>query len=160
MLTILVLSIAMFLVTSPIVVNVPARGLLAVVTMHAIVQCLTNLNIKRNMTSMFLNKKHRYSVDPVQTRTILGASAFLKRTSLYSFITFYRIYPRKCLEYPNNITTACFIRSWFVSLFACSRWSYYNSYQISLNFMLLISLSFFENLREFVLQEIARIISH
>ena len=50
----------MFLVTSPIVINVPTRGLLAVETMHAIVQWLANLNIKRNMTSMFVNKKHRY----------------------------------------------------------------------------------------------------
>ena len=50
----------MFLVTSPIVINVPTRGLLAVKTMHAIVQWLANLNIKRNMTSMFVNKKHRY----------------------------------------------------------------------------------------------------
>ena len=52
--------IAMFLVTSPIVINVPTRGLLAAATMHAIVQWLENLNIKRNMTSMFVNKKHRY----------------------------------------------------------------------------------------------------
>ena len=54
------ISIAMFLVTSPIVINVPTRGLLAVETMHAIVQWLANLNIKRNMMSMFINKKHRY----------------------------------------------------------------------------------------------------
>ena len=53
--------IAMFLVTSPIVINVPTRGLLAVETMHAIVRWLATLNIKRNMTSMFVNKKHRYS---------------------------------------------------------------------------------------------------
>ena len=39
----------------------PTRGLLAVETMHAIVQWLANLNIKRNMMSMFVNKKHRYS---------------------------------------------------------------------------------------------------
>ena len=52
--------IAMFLITSPIVINVPTRGLLAVETMHAIVQWLENLNIKRNMMSMFVNKKHRY----------------------------------------------------------------------------------------------------
>ena len=52
--------IAMFLVTSPIVINVPIRGLLAVETMHAIVQWLANLNIKINMMSMFVNKKHRY----------------------------------------------------------------------------------------------------
>ena len=34
----------MFLVTSPIVINVPLRGLLAVETMHAIVQWLSNLS--------------------------------------------------------------------------------------------------------------------
>ena len=54
--------IAMFLVTSPIVFNVLTRGLLAVETMHAIVRWLANLNIKRNMTSMFVNKKHRYTI--------------------------------------------------------------------------------------------------
>ena len=53
--------IAMFLVTSPIVINVPNRGLLAVETMHAIVQWLENLNIKRNLTSIFVNKKYRYT---------------------------------------------------------------------------------------------------
>ena len=42
-------AIAMFLVTSPIVINVPTRGLLAVETMHAIVQWLANLNIKRKV---------------------------------------------------------------------------------------------------------------
>ena len=51
----------MFLFTSPTVINVPTRGLLAVETMHAIVQGLANLNIKRNMTSVFVNKKHRYT---------------------------------------------------------------------------------------------------
>ena len=50
----------MSLVTSPVAINVPIRDLLAVETMHAIVQWLANLNIKRNMTSMFVNKKHRY----------------------------------------------------------------------------------------------------
>ena len=50
----------MFLVMSPIVINVPTRGLLADETMHAIVQWLENLDIKRNMTSMFVNKKHCY----------------------------------------------------------------------------------------------------
>ena len=53
-------SIAMFLVTSPIVINMPTRGLLAVETMRAIVQWLENLTIKRNTTSMFVNKKNRY----------------------------------------------------------------------------------------------------
>ena len=53
----------MFLVKSPIVINVPTRCLLAVETMHAIVRWLANLNIKRNMTSMFVNKKHRYLME-------------------------------------------------------------------------------------------------
>ena len=53
-------SIAMFLIMSPIVINVPTRGLLAVETMHAIVQWLENLNIKSNMMSMFVNKKQHY----------------------------------------------------------------------------------------------------
>ena len=53
----------MFLVTSPIVINVPTRGLLAVETMHVIVQWLANSNIKRNMTSKFVNKNHRYISD-------------------------------------------------------------------------------------------------
>ena len=53
----------MLLVTSLIVINVPTRGLLAVEIMHAIVQWLENLNIKRNMTSMFVNKNHHYSVE-------------------------------------------------------------------------------------------------
>ena len=52
--------IAMFLVTLPIVINVPTRGLLAVETMHAIVQWLAKLNIKKNMMSVFVNKKHCY----------------------------------------------------------------------------------------------------
>ena len=50
---------------SPIVINVPIRGLLAVETMHAVVQWLAKLNIKRNMTSKFVNKKHRYSFGQV-----------------------------------------------------------------------------------------------
>ena len=50
----------MFLVTSSIVINVPIRGLLAVETVHAIVQWLANLNIKKNMMSIFVNKKHCY----------------------------------------------------------------------------------------------------
>ena len=62
-------GIAMFLVTSPIVIIVPTRGLLAVETMHAIVQWLANLNIKRNMTSMFVNKKHCYTDTLVDRRS-------------------------------------------------------------------------------------------
>ena len=73
------LLIAMFLVTSPIVINVPTRGLLAVETMHAIVQSLANLNIKRSMTSMFVNKKHRYGREFKKTTT-----ATAMETSLYN----------------------------------------------------------------------------
>ena len=40
-------AIAMFLITSPIVIDVPTRGLLAVETIPAIVQWLENLNIKK-----------------------------------------------------------------------------------------------------------------
>ena len=59
--TVWVTTIAMFLVTStsPIVINVPTRGLLSVETMQAIVQC--KLLFKRNMTSIFVNKKLRYN---------------------------------------------------------------------------------------------------
>ena len=50
----------MFLVTSPIVINVPTRGLLAVETMYAIVRWLANLNIKRNVckqeTSLYFSR--------------------------------------------------------------------------------------------------------
>ena len=66
----------MFLVTSPIVINVPTRGLLAVETMHAIVQWLENLNIKRNMTSMFVNKKHRYINERIGRDQIICLNAF------------------------------------------------------------------------------------
>ena len=52
--------IAMFLVTSPIVINMPTRTQLAVGTMISFVPWLANLNIKRNVTSMFVNKKYRY----------------------------------------------------------------------------------------------------
>ena len=60
-------TIAMFLVTSPIVIYVPTRGLLAVETMHAIVQWQANLNIKKKYyvnvckqeTSLY---KKRYSI--------------------------------------------------------------------------------------------------
>ena len=42
--------------------HAPTRGLLAVETMHAIVHWLENLNIKRIMTSMFVNKIYRYKL--------------------------------------------------------------------------------------------------
>ena len=43
----------------------PTRGLLAVETMPAIIQWLANLNIKRNILSMFVNKKHHYLLQNV-----------------------------------------------------------------------------------------------
>ena len=54
----------------------PTRGLLAVETMHAIVRWLANLNIKRNMTSMFVNKKHRYSYVEIPVSYFFANSAF------------------------------------------------------------------------------------
>ena len=46
----------MFLVTSRIVINMPTRTELAVETITSFVPWLANLNIKRNVTSMFVNK--------------------------------------------------------------------------------------------------------
>ena len=40
--------------------------------MHAIVQWLANLKIKRNMTPMFVNKKHRYMVNYVRVVTSIS----------------------------------------------------------------------------------------
>ena len=80
--------IAMFLVTSPIVINVPTRGLLAVETMHAIVRWLANLNIKRNITSMFVNKKHRYA-SPVRARIDKSRNRGRKRYGKVKMITLY-----------------------------------------------------------------------
>ena len=74
----------MFLVTSPIVINVPTRGLLAVETMHAIVQWLANLNIKINMTSMFVSKKHRY-YRPETTEISLGRASELQTCLIVSY---------------------------------------------------------------------------
>ena len=41
--------IAMFRVTSPVVINVPTRGLLSVETMTTFVRWLANSNINRNI---------------------------------------------------------------------------------------------------------------
>ena len=48
--------IAKISMTSPIVINVPTRVLLAGETKGSLVWWLANLNIKRNLTSMFVNK--------------------------------------------------------------------------------------------------------
>ena len=42
--------------TSPIVIYVPTRALLVGETKGSFVRWLANLNIKRNLTSMFVNK--------------------------------------------------------------------------------------------------------
>ena len=42
--------------TSPIVINVPTRALLPGEAKRSFVRWLVNLNIKRNLTSMFVNK--------------------------------------------------------------------------------------------------------
>ena len=54
----------MFLVTSPIVINMPTRTQLAVETMTSFVPWLANLNIKRNVTSMFVNKELEWKGRP------------------------------------------------------------------------------------------------
>ena len=61
----------------------PTRGLLAVETMHAIVQRLVNLNIKRNMTSMFVNKKHRYNIMGDQVLRIRSNKVSAQRNFTY-----------------------------------------------------------------------------
>ena len=83
--------IAMFLVTSPIVINVPTRGLLAVETMHAIVRWLANLNIKSNMTSMSVIKKHRYSIKRTVSKAMQQHKSFVQQTSVLTKET--PIYP-------------------------------------------------------------------
>ena len=65
--------IAMFLVTSSIVINMPTRTWLAVETITSFVPWLANLNIKRNVTSMFENKKYRYSKPIIMQTFILLA---------------------------------------------------------------------------------------
>ena len=82
----------MFLVRSPIVIYVPTRGLLAVEIMHAIVQWLANLNIKRIMTSMFVNKKHFYLLEShllthlLHLSPITGNSSFTFRSQNTVFL--------------------------------------------------------------------------
>ena len=50
--------IAMFLMTSSIVINMPTRISLAAETMTSFLPWLANLNIKRKVMSMFENKKY------------------------------------------------------------------------------------------------------
>ena len=70
--------IAMFLVRSLIIIMVPTRGLLAVDTMHAIVQWLANLNIKRHITSMFVNKNIAIIRGPLQTNFLSNTRKTVK----------------------------------------------------------------------------------
>ena len=55
-------DIAIFVVTSPIVTYMPTRTYLAVETMTSFVPWLANMNIKRNVKSMFVYKKCRYNM--------------------------------------------------------------------------------------------------
>ena len=50
------MHIAKLSMTPPIVINVPTRALLAGDTKGSFVRWLANLNIKRNLTSMFVKK--------------------------------------------------------------------------------------------------------
>ena len=53
-------AIAIFLVTSLIVIEMQTISYLAVETISSFVPWLANFNIKRNVTSMFVDKKYRY----------------------------------------------------------------------------------------------------
>ena len=54
-------SIAKISMASPIDINVPSRALLDAETKGSFVRWLANLNIKRNVTSMFINRYLPYS---------------------------------------------------------------------------------------------------
>ena len=78
-------------IMSPIVINVPTRGLLAVETMHAIVRWLANLNIKRNMTQEtslnggILLHNHPVGVDKLRFRNrVLCFLASSNKTDYYA----------------------------------------------------------------------------
>ena len=62
--------------TSPIVINVPTRALLVGETKGSFVRWLANLNIKRNLTAMFVNKYLPYTVS-LLTRTIVVDSMLI-----------------------------------------------------------------------------------
>ena len=68
--------------------------------MHAIVQWLENLNIKRNMTSMFVNKKHRYTA-----YTILMSIQETRLNRSHHFFPFSLAAINNALRY-NSIVTA------------------------------------------------------
>ena len=58
-------EIAKISITSPIVVNEPTRALLDGKTKGSFGRWLANLNIKRNLTSMFVNKYLPYTTNNV-----------------------------------------------------------------------------------------------
>ena len=76
-----VVCIAKISMTSPI--NVPTRALLAGETKGSFVQWLANLNVKRNLTSMFVNKYLPYF-----SPQALEASCQNKRGHFVIFIDF------------------------------------------------------------------------
>ena len=63
--------IGMFLVTSPIVINMPTTTSLAAETMTSFLPWLANLNVKRKVTSMFVNKISLLNSVYLQVATIL-----------------------------------------------------------------------------------------
>ena len=83
---------------SPIAINVPTRALFADETKGSFVRLLANLNIKRNLTSMFLNKYLPYQAgtkvgpdqlgSPVQVEPTQIASDNEKNIKLYVNETF------------------------------------------------------------------------
>ena len=84
---------------SPIAINVPTRALLTDETKGSFVRLLANLNIKRNLTSMFLNKYLPYQAGtkvgpdqlgpPVRVGSTRIASDHKKKTiKLYVIETF------------------------------------------------------------------------
>ena len=65
--------------TSPIVINVPNRALLPGETKGYFFWCMANLNIKRKLTSMFVNKYPPYIPLPKNGRLLVTRVYFIIR---------------------------------------------------------------------------------
>lgn len=72
-------SIAKISMTSPIVINVPNRALLPGETKGSFFWCMENLNIKRKLTSMFVNKYPPYIPLPKNGRLLVIKVYFIIR---------------------------------------------------------------------------------
>ena len=97
--------VGMFLVTSPIFINMPTRTQLAVETITSFVPWLANLNIKRNVTSMFVNKKYRYTNSDRMHKW---------RPKKYSFV--YALIRLTSLVCMDNVQKKCLLKARLVSL--------------------------------------------